>query len=66
MAKTTLETGSTLDGFVIGELVHRGGMGIVRLPIEREREVALEVLVPGIDPGRVGQARQLLREALIQ
>ena len=26
MAKTRLETGSTLDGFVIGELIHRGGM----------------------------------------
>ena len=26
MAKTRLETGSTLDGLVIGELIHRGGM----------------------------------------
>ncbi len=26
MAQTRLETGTTLDGFLIGELVHRGGM----------------------------------------
>ena len=26
MAKTRLETGSMLDGFLIGELIHRGGM----------------------------------------
>ena len=26
MARTRPETGSTVDGFVIGELIHRGGM----------------------------------------
>jgi serine/threonine protein kinase len=29
MAKVKLETGSTLDGFVIGELIHRGGMALL-------------------------------------
>ena len=35
MAKTKLETGSTLDGFLIGKLIHRGGMASLSAVTQR-------------------------------
>ena len=57
MAKTKLETGSTLDGFVIGELIHRGGMAHL-WDVKREGDdtpllMKIPVLHEGEDPAAI-------------
>jgi serine/threonine protein kinase len=57
MAKARLETGSTLDGFVIGELVHRGGMALLwqvtRPGEDRPMVMKIPVLHEGEDPAAI-------------
>jgi eukaryotic-like serine/threonine-protein kinase len=57
MAKPRLETGSTLDGFVIGPLLHRGGMALLWEVAKPGIEAALLMKVPlfleGEDPAAI-------------
>lgn len=57
MAKTRLETGSVLDGFTIGELVHRGGMASL-WAVTKEADptpylMKIPVLNEGEDPAAI-------------
>lgn len=57
MAKTKLETGSTLDGFLIGKLIHRGGMASL-WEVTREGDptsllMKIPVLQEGEDPAAI-------------
>ena len=57
MAKTRLETGSTLDGFVIGDLIHRGGMAhlweVKRAGDDTPLLMKIPVLHEGEDPAAI-------------
>ena len=57
MAKTKLETGTTLDGFVIGELIHRGGMahlwGVKREGDDTPLLMKIPILHEGEDPAAI-------------
>lgn len=57
MAKTRLESGSTLDGFVIGDLVHRGGMAhlwqVSRPGDATQMLMKIPVLHEGEDPAAI-------------
>lgn len=57
MAKTRLETGSTLDGFVIGDLIHRGGMAhlweVKRVGDDTPLLMKIPVLHEGEDPAAI-------------
>ena len=57
MAKSKLETGSILDGFTIGELIHRGGMASL-WEVKREGDpthylMKIPVLNEGEDPAAI-------------
>ena len=57
MAKTRLQTGSTLDGFTIGALIHRGGMAHL-WEVTREGEptpllMKIPILHEGEDPAAI-------------
>ena len=57
MAKTRLETGSVLDGFTVGELIHRGGMAslweVTRAGDQTPMLMKIPVLHEGEDPAAI-------------
>jgi len=57
MAKTRLETGAALDGFIVGELIHRGGMAhlweVVREGDSTPLLMKIPVLHEGEDPAAI-------------
>ena len=57
MARTRLETGETLDGFIVGELIHRGGMahlwGVTRPGDSTPLLMKIPVLHEGEDPAAI-------------
>src|SRR6478672_8208888 len=57
MAKSRLEEGSTLDGFVIGELIHRGGMAslweVTREGSPEPMIMKIPVMQEGEDPAAI-------------
>jgi nucleotide-binding universal stress UspA family protein len=51
---TQIHPGETVDGFVIGDCLHKGGNGYVyrvRAPADRDPGFALLIKVPGVGPG---------------
>src|SRR3954465_15398871 len=57
MAKPRLETGATIDGFIVGELIHSGGMALLWELTRADLEMPLLMKVPrlfeGEDPAAI-------------
>ena len=57
MAGPRIETGGTLDGFLIGERIHRGGMASIWSVTHPEHGFPLLMKVPvmseGVDPAAI-------------
>ena len=57
MNQARIETGTTLDGFVIGERIHQGGMASIWAATHPDIEIPLLIKVPvmseGVDPAAI-------------